>query len=188
MNYVKKRIFIIFIILFMALFNFTKSFGNYEKLITDFTVTSIDGKKMKLSDFKAKGFLLVNVASKCGFTKQYDDLQKIWTNYKDKGFVVLGFPSNQFGGQEPGTNSEIKDFCEVNFNITFPIVEKTDVKGDQAHEIYKWALKNYGNSTIPKWNFHKILINSEGKVEETFLSFVSPTSKTIVKKIEKILN
>ena len=139
-------------------------------------------------NFKAKGFLLVNVASKCGFTKQYDDLQKIWTNYKDKGFVVLGFPSNQFGGQEPGTNSEIKDFCEVNFNITFPIVEKTDVKGDQAHEIYKWALKNYGNSTIPKWNFHKILINSEGKVEETFLSFVSPTSKTIVKKIEKILN
>ena len=98
------------------------------------------------------------------------------------------FSSNQFGAQEPGNDKDIKNFCEVNFNIDFPIVSKTDVKGENAHEIYKWALKNHGKSTIPKWNFHKILINSEGKVEDTYLSFVKPMSKKIVIKIEKLLN
>ena len=131
---------------------------------------------------------MVNVASKCGFTKQYDDLQDLWTKYKDRGLVVLGIPSNQFGNQEPGTEKEIKEFCEVNFNINFPMTSKTDVKGENAHEIYKWAFKNYGKSAIPKWNFHKILINQEGKVEETYMSFTKPTSKKIINKIEKILN
>ena len=131
---------------------------------------------------------MVNVASKCGFTKQYDDLQNLWTKYKDRGLVVLGIPSNQFGNQEPGTEKEIKEFCEVNFNINFPMTSKTDVKGENAHEIYKWAFKNYGKSAIPKWNFHKILINQEGKVEETYMSFTKPTSKKIINKIEKILN
>ena len=100
----------------------------------------------------------------------------------------MGIPSNQFGNQEPGTEKEIKEFCEVNFNINFPMTSKTDVKGENAHEIYKWAFKNYGKSAIPKWNFHKILINQEGKVEETYMSFTKPTSKKIIHKIEKILN
>ena len=97
-------------------------------------------------------------------------------------------PSNQFGSQEPGTNDEIKEFCEVNFNITFPMTAKADVKGDNAHEIYKWAFKNHGKSTIPKWNFHKILINPNGKIEDTFMSFTRPTSKKIVNSIENLLN
>ena len=107
--------------------------------------------------------------------------------YKDRGFYVIGVPSNQFGGQEPGTNSEIKDFCETNFNITFPITDKVDVKGDNVHEIYKWAKKNFGNSTVPKWNFHKILINKDGKIEEAFGSFTKPMSTKIISKLEKIL-
>ena len=107
--------------------------------------------------------------------------------YKDKGFVIIGVPSNQFGGQEPGSNKEIKDFCETNFNISFPMTEKVDVKGDSANELYSWAKMNYGKSAIPKWNFHKILINKEGKVQNTYNSFIEPLSKKIIKEIELIL-
>ena len=128
------------------------------------------------------------MASKCGFTKQYTGLQTLYDNYKSKGFIVLGVPSNQFGGQEPGSNDEIKNFCETNFNITFPITDKVDVKGDNAHKLYKWAKDNFGNATIPKWNFHKILIDKEGKVHDTFTSFTNPMSKKITNEIEKILN
>ena len=131
--------------------------------------------------------MLVNVSSNCGFTKQYDDLQKLYDIYKDKGLIVVGVPSNQFGSQEPGTNSEIKDFCETNFNITFPMTSKYDVKGDNAHPIYLWAKNTYGKSAIPKWNFHKILINKNGKIEETYASFTKPMSKKIIKKLEQIL-
>jgi glutathione peroxidase len=101
--------------------------------------------------------------------------------------VVLGVPSNQFGGQEPGSNNEIKDFCETNFNITFPMTTKTKVKGENAHPIYLWAKENHGNSAIPKWNFHKILINKQGKIEETYSSFTKPMSDKIIKKLEEIL-
>ena len=166
---------------------FDKVDAKYEKLFFDLTIENIDGKVINLSKFNGKTILLVNVASKCGFTKQYADLQKLYDDYKDKGLVVIALPSNQFGGQEPGSNVEIKNFCETNFNIKFPITKKIDVKGLNAHEIYKWAKKNYGNSTIPKWNFHKILINKDGKIDETFNSFISPISKTIIKKLEKIL-
>ena len=101
--------------------------------------------------------------------------------------MVLGIPSNQFGGQEPGSANEIKNFCETNFNITFPMTSKYNVKGDKAHPIYLWAKESYGKSTVPKWNFHKILINKEGKVEDTFVSFTSPMSKKIIDRIEQIL-
>ena len=131
--------------------------------------------------------LLVNVASNCGFTKQYAELQELFDKYNDKGLVVLGVPSNQFGGQEPGNNDEIKDFCETNFGITFPMTSKYDVKGDNAHPIYLWAKKNHGKSTIPKWNFHKILINKDGKIEDTFTSFTNPMSKKLTNKIDEIL-
>ena len=164
-----------------------KSISNDTKTFFDFKINSINGNKINLSDYKGKILLVVNVASKCGFTKQYDDLQTLYEIYKKKGLVVMGIPSNQFGGQEPATESEIKDFCETNFNITFPMTSKYNVKGDGAHPIYLWAKKTYGKSAIPKWNFHKILINKDGKVEDTFASFTSPMSKKITKKIEKIL-
>ena len=172
----------------MSLNNFSIASANYENVIYDFKITSIIGDEIDLSKYKGKTILIVNVASKCGFTKQYNDLQKLWTKYQNKGLVVIGFPSNQFGSQEPGKDKEIKEFCEVNFNIDFPLTTKTDVKGANAHKIYKWALKNHGKSTVPKWNFHKILINSKGIVEDTFLPFTKPLSKKIVNKIENLLN
>jgi glutathione peroxidase len=166
---------------------FEKADAKYERLFFDLNIKSIKNEVIDLNSFNGKTVLLVNVASKCGFTKQYSGLQKLYDDYKNKGLIVIAVPSNQFGGQEPGSNDEIKDFCETNFNINFPITDKVDVKGANAHEIYKWAKKNYGNSTVPKWNFHKILINKEGKIEETFNSFINPTSKKIIEKLEKIL-
>ena len=166
---------------------FEKADAKYERLFFDLNIKSIKNEVIDLNNFNGKTVLLVNVASKCGFTKQYSGLQKLYDDYKNRGLIVIAVPSNQFGGQEPGSNAEIKDFCETNFNINFPITDKVDVKGANAHEIYKWAKKNYGNSTVPKWNFHKILINKEGKIEETFNSFINPTSKKIIEKLEKIL-
>jgi|TARA_B110000967_G_scaffold208124_1_gene259314 glutathione peroxidase len=175
---------IIFIIMFSF---FNKVDAKYEKLFFELNIKNINGEELDLTQLKGKTVLLVNVASKCGFTKQYSDLQILYEKYKGQGLVVVGIPSNQFGGQEPGTNKEIKDFCETNFNITFPMTDKVDVKGDKAHQLYKWAKDNYGSSTVPKWNFHKILINKEGKVQDTFNSFITPLSKKIINEIELIL-
>ena len=115
---------------------FNKVSAQYEKLFFEMNIKSINGEELNLNQFKGKTVLLVNVASKCGFTKQYSGLQSLYENYKDQGLVVVGIPSNQFGGQEAGSNKEIKDFCETNFNITFPMTNKVEVKGDNAHEIY----------------------------------------------------
>ena len=161
--------------------------SNYDKVIYDFKINSITGEEINFSDYKNKAILLVNVASYCGFTKQYNDLQKLWEIYRDKGFVVIGVPSNSFN-QEKNSEKEIKKFCEVNFNINFPMTSIYEVKGDGAHEIYKWAMDNHGKSAVPKWNFHKILINKDGKIVDTFVSFTNPTSKKITKAIDKILN
>ncbi|MBD1157507.1 glutathione peroxidase [Pelagibacterales bacterium SAG-MED20] len=161
--------------------------AKYEKLFFDLNIESINGEIINLDKYQNKTILLVNVASNCGFTKQYTSLQKLYEKYKEKGFVIIGVPSNQFGGQEPGTNKEIKNFCETNFNITFPITGKTEVKGDNAHEIYYWAKINHGKSTVPKWNFHKILINKSGKIQKTFNSFVEPLSNKLINEIESIL-
>jgi len=166
---------------------FNKVDAKYEKIFFDHTIKNINNEIINLDQYKGKTILLVNVASKCGFTKQYTGLQELYEKYRDKNFYVIGVPSNQFGGQEPGSNAEIKNFCETNFNITFPLTDKVDVKGDNAHEIYKWAKKNYGNSAVPKWNFHKILINKDGKIHETFGSFTDPLSKKIITNIENIL-
>ena len=157
-------------------------------LFFDLSIKSLEGNIIKLSDFKNKAVLIVNVASNCGFTKQYEDLQKLWEIYKDKGLIVLGVPSNQFGSQEPGTNKEIKDFCKKNFNINFPMADKSEVKGENAHPMYLWAKDNFGKSAVPKWNFHKILINTEGKIQNTYSSLTKPNSKKITEEIEKILN
>ena len=163
------------------------SHAEYEKIFYDFKINSVTGDQIDLKDFKGKPVLIVNTASYCGFTKQYNDMQELWEKYRDKGLIVLGIPSNSFN-QEKKSNSAVKEFCEVNFNINFPLTEITEVKGDNAHEIYKWAKANYGKSAVPKWNFYKILINREGKVEDTYASLTSPTSKKITKKIESLLN
>jgi len=178
----KNRILFFFILLMFSFFQNVEA--KYEKLFFDLSIKNITGKDLILDQFKDKVILIVNVASKCGFTNQYTDLQALYEKYKGKGLVVIAIPSNQFGGQEPGSNLEIKNFCETNFNITFPITDKVDVKGENAHMIYKWAEKNYGKATIPKWNFHKILINKEGKIQDTFSSFTTPLSDKIIKQIE----
>ena len=166
---------------------FNKTMSDNSKTLFDFKINSINGGELDLSSFKGKTILLVNVASKCGFTNQYDDLQNLYDNFKDKGLIVIGIPTNQFGGQEPGSEKEIKNFCETNFNITFPMTSKYEVKGANAHPIYIWAKDTFGKSTVPKWNFHKILINKNGKIEDTFASFTGPLSNNVVKKIEQIL-
>ncbi len=160
--------------------------ANYDKVFYDFKIEGISGEIINLSDYKNKVVLIVNTASYCGFTKQYDELQELWDLYKSKGLIVLGVPSNSFN-QEKQSNSEVKEFCEVNFNINFPLTAITEVKGEKAHELFKWAKENHGKSAIPKWNFHKILINKQGKVEDTFASFTKPMSKKIINKIEEIL-
>ena len=162
------------------------SLANYEKVFFDFKIQSIDGGMIDFDKFRNKVILLVNTASFCGFTKQYNDLQNLWEKYQTKGLIVLGVPSNSFN-QEQSNDDEVKKFCEVNFNISFPLSTITDVKGDKSHEIFKWAKKNYGNSAVPKWNFHKILINRDGKIQKTFNSFTNPMSDKITSEIEKIL-
>jgi len=167
---------------------FTKNvYGNYDKLAYDFNFNDLDGSQLELSDYKNKVIIVVNVASQCGFTSQYEDMQKIWEKYQNKGVVMLGVPSNDFGNQEPGNSSEIKNFCEAKFGITFPMTEKVSVKGEESHSFYKWAKKNYGNSAVPKWNFHKIIIDKSGRVSETFSSITNPSSKKFIKTIENLL-
>jgi len=176
---------ILILTLFMFFFKSSVT-ANYEKKFYDFSIESITGEIINFSDYKNKVILIVNTASYCGFTKQYDELQELWDLYKSKGLIVLGVPSNSFN-QEKDSNSDIKEFCEVNFNINFPLTTITEVKGSNAHELFKWAKENHGKSTIPKWNFHKILINKNGEVEDTFASFTKPMSKKIINIIENIL-
>ncbi|MBD1162603.1 glutathione peroxidase [Pelagibacterales bacterium SAG-MED12] len=160
--------------------------ANYDKIFYDFKIESITGETIDFNEYKNKVILIVNTASYCGFTKQYTDLQELWDKYKSRGLIVLGVPSNSFN-QEKNKNSEVKEFCKVNFDINFPLSAITEVKGENAHDLFKWAKNNHGKSAIPKWNFHKILINKEGKVEDTFSSFTNPTAKKLVSKIENIL-
>ena len=180
----KKKL-LVGLTIFMFFFK-NASAGNYEKVFYDFRIESITGEIIDLNNYKNKVILIVNTASYCGFTKQYGELQKLWDQYKYKGLVVLGVPSNSFN-QEKKNDEDVKKFCEVNFNISFPLSSITEVKGENAHELFKWAADNHGKSAIPKWNFHKILINKEGKVEDTYSSFTKPLSNKIIKKIESIL-
>ena len=166
----------------------TNAVGNYDKLAYDFNFNDLDGSPLKLSEYKNKVIIVINVASQCGFTKQYEDMQKVWEVYQDKGIIILGVPSNDFGNQEPGTSEEIKNFCEAKFGITFPMTEKIIVKGENAHPFYKWARENHGKSAIPKWNFHKIIIGKDGKVIDTFASLTNPSSNKFIKAIEKALD
>ena len=168
-------------------------FGFFNKVLAentgvayDYIFDGIDGGQIKLSDYKDKVIVIVNVASRCGYTPQYEGLQKLYNEYKSRDLIVIGVPTNNFK-QEPGSNDQIKDFCETNFGITFPMTEKINVIGTDSHPFYKWAKKDYGISAIPKWNFHKIIIGKSGKIEDTFASFTKPTSKKFIKIIEKLI-
>ena len=184
----KNNYFIIILIIVFNLLIFNITVNSMEnKTFYDFELELITGETISLDKYEGKAVLLVNVASKCGFTKQYTDLQNLWQKYREKNLIVLGVPSNQFGSQEPGSNDEIKDFCETNFNINFPMTSKYDVKGENAHDVYKWAKDTFGKSAVPKWNFHKILIDKNGKIHDTFASFTNPMSKKIIKELENIL-
>jgi len=180
-----KKISLISFTIFMFFFN-NNSNANYEKIFFDFKIESITGEIIDLNEYRNKVVLLVNTASFCGFTNQYEGLQNLWNEYKKKDFIVLGVPSNSFN-QESNNNNDVKKFCESNFNIDFPLTSITQVKGSNAHEIFKWAEENYGKSAVPKWNFHKILINKEGKIANTFNSFTKPMSKKLISQIEEIL-
>jgi glutathione peroxidase len=176
-----------FLSIIIMTFFFSKASANYNKLAYDFSFNDLDGSELNLSEYKDKVIVVVNVASQCGFTKQYTDMQKIWEIYEKKGIVVLGVPSNDFGNQEPGNNKEIKNFCEAKFGITFPMTEKVSVKGSAAHPFYIWAAKNHGKSAVPKWNFHKIIINKQGKVADTFSSITNPSSDKFTKVLENLI-
>ena len=158
-------------------------FKNYTSANFD----SISGELIDLREYENKAVLVVNTASYCGFTKQYEGLQKLWEKYESKGLIVLGIPSDSFN-QEKKSNEDVKKFCEINFDISFPMTAITNVKGENAHEIFKWAEENYGKSAVPKWNFHKILINKDGKVEDTFSSLTKPMSQKIISKIDRLIN
>jgi len=153
----------------------------------DFSFNSIDGAPLPLTSFKDKVVLVVNTASKCGLTPQYEGLEKLYSDYKDKGLVVLGVPSNQFAGQEPGTDAEIADFCTTNFSVDFPMTSKTDVKGDEAHPFYKWAKDTLGEPAEPVWNFHKLLVGKDGKLIRAFGPRTEPLDGEITGAIEAAL-
>ena len=163
---------------------FSKSNAGYEKLAYEFSFKSIDGSNINLQNYKNNVIVVVNVASRCGFTNQYEDLQNLWSKYKDNNLIVVGVPTNNFK-QEPGTNKDIKDFCETNFNISFPMTEKIDVIGGNAHPFFKWAKENHGRGAIPKWNFHNIIIGKNGRVSGTFTSITKPSSDRFINLIEK---
>ena len=151
----------------------------------DFSLPNITGGELNLADYRGKAVLLVNTASFCGFTKQYDGLQALWDGYRARGLIVLGVPSNDFGSQEPGAKAEIKEFCEVNFAINFPMSDKVAVKGQAAHPLYKWLEQETGKT--PKWNFHKFLICTDGRAVRDFSSLTKPQSKKLIRAVEAAL-
>ena len=145
----------------------------------DFTFKTLSGEPLPLSQFQGKPILVVNTASKCGLTPQYDGLEKLWAEHREEGLVVLGVPCNQFGGQEPGTEAEIQEFCETRFSVDFPMTAKVDVKGEGAHPFYHWAKQRLGDSAEPAWNFHKILIDKHGQPVRAFGSRTEPQADEV---------
>jgi glutathione peroxidase len=153
----------------------------------DITFENIEGGTLDLADYRGKVILLVNTASQCGFTPQYESLQALWENYRTRGLVVIGVPSNDFGGQEPGADAQIKQFCSINYGIDFPMTEKVAVNGSDRHPYYKWAREAGGRLAMPRWNFHKHLIDTEGNFVTWFASTTAPDSPKIRQAIEKLL-
>ena len=161
-----------------------------SKSVLNFKMKDIDGKEVKLKKYKGDVFLIVNTASQCGYTKQYEGLQTIYAKYQSQGFAVLGFPANNFGGQEPGTEKEIKEFCESKYKVTFPMFAKISVKGDDQHALYKFLTAKESNPNFAgdiSWNFNKFLVNRKGEVVARFSSKDTPESETVTQAIEKYL-
>ena len=163
----------------------TKSISS-DKSFHDFSIESISGEDIVLSDYKDKVVLLVNTASQCGFTPQYAGLQKIYDRYKDDGFVVLGVPSDDFN-QELSNDDDVKKFCEIRYGVNFPLTSIQKIKGDSAHPLYKWISGNTSVIGQPRWNFHKYLISKEGQILNWFSSMTSPTSEGLLKQVEQAL-
>jgi len=155
-----------------------------ETNVHSFSVKNIDGQEQTLSEYNGKLLLIVNVASKCGFTKQYQGLEELYQKYKDKGLVVLGFPANNFMGQEPGSDADIKSFCSLKFHVTFPMFSKISVKGKDIDPLYRYLTSESGYNGGISWNFNKFLVGPDGKVLARYGSNVEPLSKEIVEKIE----
>jgi glutathione peroxidase-family protein len=157
-----------------------------EKNVYSFTLNDIDGKPVNLSQYKGKILLIVNTASRCGYTSQYKSLQSLYEKYQDKGLVILGFPANNFNGQEPGTNEEIKNFCSLKFNVSFPMFSKISVKGDDIHPLYQYLTSQPAMEGPISWNFNKFLVDPQGQVIARYGSSADPLSDEIVRAIEKI--
>ncbi|HEX7970576.1 MAG TPA: glutathione peroxidase [Stellaceae bacterium] len=153
----------------------------------DYAFTSIDGAQLPLAQYRGRPLLVVNTASFCGFTPQYEDLEALWRRYRDRGLVVIGVPSNDFGGQEPGTAHEIKEFCESRYAVDFPLTEKQDVIGPQAHPFFRWIADELGDAGMPRWNFHKYLVGPDGALAGAWPSSVRPTDRTVTDEIEAVL-
>jgi glutathione peroxidase len=187
MRNIKQHLNIAIVIISMFMGGFTML---EAKTIHDFTVKSIDGKDVKLESYKGKVLLIVNTASKCGFTKQYDGLQELYEKYEKDGLVVLGFPANNFMNQEPGNNEEIQNFCRLNYGVTFPMFEKISVGGKDIHPLYKYLTDK---KTNPKyagkitWNFNKFLISKDGKIINRFSTPTKPMDKEVISAIEEAL-
>lgn len=152
-----------------------------------FSFTSIEGKPLAMSGYKGKAVLLVNTASACGLTPQYKGLEALWQAYRDRGLVVLGVPSNDFGAQEPGSETEIKTFCEVRYGVDFPLTKKEHVVGAAAHPLYQWIAKELGEAAVPRWNFHKYLIGKDGSIAGTFGSRTEPEAADLRQAIDAAL-
>ena len=155
--------------------------------IYDFTMTDIDGKKVELKKYEGKVLLVVNVASKCGLTPHYRGLEAMYRKYKEKGLVVVGFPANQFGGQEPGTDEEIKQFCTENYDVTFPMFSKIVVKGDGMHPLYTWLVQATDNKEPIEWNFAKFIVGRDGRVLQRFHPQTKPEDSKFIANIEEAL-
>jgi glutathione peroxidase len=166
------------------------SSGERMNSIYDFSLKDIDHKEVNLSQYRGKVVLVVNVASRCGYTPQYEGLQKVYMKYKDRGFVILGFPANNFMAQEPGTDEEIKTFCSAKYSVTFPIFSKISVKGDDIHPLYKYLTSKETNPEFGgdiKWNFSKFLVDKSGKIIARFEPKITPESDPVIQAIEKAL-
>jgi glutathione peroxidase len=160
------------------------------KSMYDFTLKDSKGRDVKLDEFRGRVVMLVNVASKCGYTPQYEGLQKIYERYKDQGFTILGFPANNFGAQEPGTNEEIQEFCRINYGVTFPVFSKISVKGDDKHPLYKYLTERETNPEFAgeiKWNFNKFLVGRDGRILARFDSGDKPEDAKVTQAIEQAL-
>ena len=151
-----------------------------------FNFTSIEGNIIKLNDWAGKPILLINTASLCGFTNQYNDIENLYKTYKEKGLSIIAVPSNDFGGQELSSNKEVKEFCEINFNTSFTLTEITNIKGKIGHPFFKWIKENAGFLAFPKWNFYKYLINMEGNLDSWYASTTKPNSEKLVNAINRI--